>query len=120
MSLVKVQGNASGTGTLTIAAPAQNTGYTGALGTVSINAGATTALWVNFQFPTEMRTVPTITTYSPAAANANCYSPAGPTSSTTTGTYGDSTRFANIFNANAPSVGADVVHYVQATASAEL
>jgi len=101
-------------------APAQNTGYTGALGAISINAGSATALWVNWQFPVEMRAVPTITTFSPTAANSNWYSPAGPSSTTTAGSFGDSTRFANIYNSNAPAAGADIVYYIQATASIEL
>jgi len=101
-------------------APAQNTGYTGALGAIAINAGASTALWAHFQFPSEMRAVPTITTFSPTAANANWYSPAGPSSTTSAGSFGNSTRFANIYNTTAPAAGANIVYYVQATASSEL
>jgi hypothetical protein len=101
-------------------APAQNLGYTGALGAISINAGSSTALWMHWQFPSEMRTTPTLTTFSPGTTNANWYSPAGPSSTTTAGTFAGSTRFLNIYNTNAPAAGADVVYYIQATATSEL
>ena len=101
-------------------APAQNLGYTGAMGAISINTGSATSLWMHWHFPVEMRATPTLTTFSPGTTNANWYSPAGPSSGTTAGTFAGSTRFLNIYNTNAPSVGADVVHYIQATASIEL
>jgi len=101
-------------------APAQNLGYTGAMGAISINTGSSTSLWMHWHFPVEMRATPTLTTFSPSATNANWYSPAGPSSTTTAGTFAGSTRFLNIYNTNAPAAGADIVYYIQATATIEL
>jgi hypothetical protein len=101
-------------------APAQNLGYTGAMGAISINTGSATSLWMHWHFPVEMRATPTLTTFSPGTTNANWYSPAGPSSGTTAGTFAGSTRFLNIYNTNAPAAGADIVYYIQATASIEL
>ena len=99
-------------------APAQNTGYVGALLAMSVGTGVATSLCANWQFPVEMRAIPTITTYSPGTTNANWYAPAGPHSTVTTAVFGDSTRFTNIYNnaaTNAPSA-----YYVQASANSEL
>ena len=105
----------------TSTAPAQNTGsYDGSFMAVSINAAANTGLVINWQFPSEMRAAPSITTYCPFAANANWYSPAGPTTSTTVSVYPISTRCTTIYNANAPAIGADANYYIQASAAAEL
>ena len=61
-------------------APAQNAGYAGAMG--AGNFVATTSPRQALRFPTEMRVSPTLTTFNPAAADANWRDTGNTTSST--------------------------------------
>jgi hypothetical protein len=78
-----------------------------------------TGVWsTSWSFAAVKRVAPTVVTYSPSAANANWYAPAGPDSSVTyTGTAG--TGGIQATHSSAPTAGARM-YYVHATADSEL
>jgi hypothetical protein len=59
--------------------PAQNTGiYLGTLSMVGNGGGSGAGGIATWSYPVAMREIPTLTTFSPANASADWYSPAGP------------------------------------------
>jgi hypothetical protein len=100
--------------------PAQNTSnFANAIAAGSNGGTASSGVWsTSWSFAAVKRVAPTVVTYSPSAANANWYAPAGPDSSVTyTGTAG--TGGIQATHSSAPTAGARM-YYVHATADSEL
>jgi hypothetical protein len=100
--------------------PAQNTSnFANAIAAGSNGGTASAGVWsTSWSFAAVKRVAPTVVTYSPSAANANWYAPAGPDSSVTyTGTAG--TGGIQATHSSAPTAGARM-YYVHATADSEL
>jgi hypothetical protein len=100
--------------------PAQNTGSVlGALTYRAAVAGAT-AQGVRWQFPSRMRTAPTITTYNPSAANSNWRNATDNADSGASSTAALGENGVFIGNAQAAGDAAGEILHVHATAAAEL